>query len=482
MGSVVSFICDYCPEELTRGVWANYKNAKKKRKRVPDDEAEMRRSLFSPKRKKLQCTADYIYQALFVEGKDSDVTVNILDHPWKLHKIYLRQSQYFSSMFSGSWNESDKAEINIEVADSNVTPEALKTVFGSFYLDEITLEPNDIIGVIAAATLFQMEGLIEQCSDMMIENVCPLTAVNYYHAACRYGLTKVKNAAIEWFLVNLTDYYSKNKKRLKEIDFDLMTAIITHPKLRVVPTEITLYQLLKTWIFMKLNPTWSHSEDCSIAVDKFFRNREGDKVFLMNKEGEQYVHLFKCLRLTHLLLHVQDLNAITADKIIPESWILEACKRQWISLLHVTFEMDRGPTVIDEEYFNKECLRFGRVVYDSENRSWRWNWLLHGIDLIWSIMDNNIIIKRKRMLTVTTTSTQSLPHNMLTKVEVFNLDSNRQVKRKKETEVLLVSLNKNQEQTLLQYGPEFEYPLYIVMNLMLTKPSKTENSAQRLND
>lgn len=42
-------------------------------------------------RMKLQCTAQYIYQTLFISGKDSDITVNILNKDWKLHKVYLGQ-------------------------------------------------------------------------------------------------------------------------------------------------------------------------------------------------------------------------------------------------------------------------------------------------------------------------------------------------------------------------------------------------------
>lgn len=37
------------------------------------------------------CTAHYIHQTLYVEGKDSDITVDILNKHWKLHKVYLGQ-------------------------------------------------------------------------------------------------------------------------------------------------------------------------------------------------------------------------------------------------------------------------------------------------------------------------------------------------------------------------------------------------------
>lgn len=42
-------------------------------------------------RKKLKTTTDYIYQVLYVEGENSDITINALGKAWNLHKLYLKQ-------------------------------------------------------------------------------------------------------------------------------------------------------------------------------------------------------------------------------------------------------------------------------------------------------------------------------------------------------------------------------------------------------
>ena len=42
-------------------------------------------------RKKMKSTSKYIYQTLFVDGKNSDVTISALDKDWHLHKVYLCQ-------------------------------------------------------------------------------------------------------------------------------------------------------------------------------------------------------------------------------------------------------------------------------------------------------------------------------------------------------------------------------------------------------
>lgn len=71
----------------------------------------------------MENTAQYIYQALFEEGRNSDVTVCALGEEYHLHKIYLCQSPYFASMFGGSWLETTQKYINIDVVDPLITVE-----------------------------------------------------------------------------------------------------------------------------------------------------------------------------------------------------------------------------------------------------------------------------------------------------------------------------------------------------------------------
>ena len=79
----------------------------KRRREVEDNisacNEEIERLLNTPKKKKLHTTSQYIYDNLFQAGKDSDVVVRALGKSWRLHKLYLQQSPYFASLFSGRW-------------------------------------------------------------------------------------------------------------------------------------------------------------------------------------------------------------------------------------------------------------------------------------------------------------------------------------------------------------------------------------------
>uniref|UniRef100_A0A8R1HYS7 BTB domain-containing protein n=2 Tax=Caenorhabditis japonica TaxID=281687 RepID=A0A8R1HYS7_CAEJA len=60
----------------------------KKRKSTSQTEVE------SKKIAKLN-TCEYVYEKLFVQGEDSDITVAACGREWKVHKLYLKQARFF---------------------------------------------------------------------------------------------------------------------------------------------------------------------------------------------------------------------------------------------------------------------------------------------------------------------------------------------------------------------------------------------------
>ena len=85
----------------------------------------------------------------------SDIKFVIILNHFQL-QLYLQQSPYFRSMFSGSWKESTMEKIDIHIIDPNIDLNALHIALGSLYQDEITVEPADVIPILAAASLFQV--------------------------------------------------------------------------------------------------------------------------------------------------------------------------------------------------------------------------------------------------------------------------------------------------------------------------------------
>lgn len=122
----------------------------------------------------------------------------------------------------------------------------MEAVFSTLYHGEINIGARNVIPVLATATFFQLQQIINKCEDIMKKTVNCKTAVSYYKAAQLYGLQSVKLAAKEWLEINLLAQEEKSIARLKEISLDVMIEIISSPDL-IVFYEGDIYELLRKW-------------------------------------------------------------------------------------------------------------------------------------------------------------------------------------------------------------------------------------------
>lgn len=104
-----------------------------------------------------------------------------------------------------------------------------------------------MISTLATATLFQLQSLIDQCTEIMSETTNNKTVVSYYNAAISYGVPKVKNSCKRWLEVNLMPYGWHHPAFLKEISPDLMVELVDSPNLVVMQTEFCIYMMLRVW-------------------------------------------------------------------------------------------------------------------------------------------------------------------------------------------------------------------------------------------
>lgn len=225
---------------------------------------------------------------------------------------------------------------------------ALNVVFGSLYLDEVTLDPKTVVSVLATAALLQLDGLIEKCAEVMNATINAETAIVYYDAAIQYGTSDVKKNAFDWLLINLLSFYSKHSKWLKLINADLLSELIASPDLVVMQTEFALYALLKVWIYIRVHSdetgdsTTSKSSELLARTTTFFANIKTRTPFLMTSEGAAFVKPFQRLRLQHLINHPIDMKIILEDNIIPRDWLNDPFMMQWNSLIKIDNSFDSG--------------------------------------------------------------------------------------------------------------------------------------------
>ncbi|KAG5336386.1 GCL protein, partial [Acromyrmex charruanus] len=432
-----------------------------------DSESDyIERTLHTPKKRKLLTTAQYIYKTLFQEEKGSDITVLILGRAWRLHKVYISQSPYFASMFSGSWKEANEKVISVEITDPNITINSLSVVLGSLYQDEVSLEPKEVVSILATSTLFQLQGLIDECVDIMIETTNSETVVSYYNAAVSYGVPTVKAAAKRWLEVNLLGYGWRHPSFLKEISPDLMTELVTSPDLVVLQTEFCIYMMLRLWLFAHIHD-YEHE---TLKIDEYFKNHKWTEPFLTTEEGKEYAAPFKALRMKYLLLHEQDDKILYSDNLIPSDWLHSAYREQWLHLLRVDGNKDRGPVQMTEEEFSKECYRCGRCVEKPGEHIWRWKAFHYGLDLLMTLDTTSLRIERNHRIDCEHIKANHKEHKILIKVCLFSLNEQRQVKHVQDSRILRLRLRRNTEHEIMALDKQLCYPLYISVNMQLVTP------------
>ncbi|CAG9864340.1 unnamed protein product [Phyllotreta striolata] len=454
----------------------------KKRKHSDSDDEEINKvidiALHTPKRKKLVSTAKYIYQALFLEGQNSDVTVSALGEEFHLHRVYLCQSPYFSSMFGGSWLETNQKYINIDIIDPLITIDSLKVVLGSLYNCEIILNPLEIVPILATATMFQLDGLIEKCTEVMLETINPKTSLNYYNAACQYGDKKLQDVCFKWFLVNLMPYYiyyiSHPLSDLKTIPVALMEKLVSHPDLCVIQTEYSIYVMLKYWIYLQLHP--DSDEPSMNTVNEYFTSRTETLPYLLTSEGKRFISVFQGLRLQNLISHQLDVLLILRDNIVPKTWLDSVILQQWKNVLRVNQNDDKGPGEVSNEVFLATSLRCGRVLSVNERHVWRWTGFHFGVDLLMITEGSTISIKRNHRSEFEQLLSLQATRHIAIRVTVTKINEQRQIIYSAQSEMLKISLTKGEEVQIMAFDKSIEYPIIISANILYTSPDTQDSN------
>jgi len=459
--------------------------------------------LHTPKKRKLQTTSKYIYENLFVQGKDFDVTVTV-DSPdfpeqksWRLHKLYLGQSLYFQSMFNpgSNWAESSSDEVTIQVMDPNVTLESLDVALGSLYQDEITVEAAQVTPILAAANLLQLEGLIDQCLAIMHETINVKTVVNYYQTAIRYGATVVKESCLSWLKVNLLSHMPEHPDRLREIPPELMAQLVSSPELFVMQTEFSVYVLLRLWLYLKFHEGWEGNPQEAVQKShKYFQERVRTKTkrfFLETREGRPYVGVFHSLRLNHLVNHHMDMEMLLTDRIIPKQWMYPVYQGQWRLLLRTDQGIDKGPQDLSNEQFDKSCLRCGRTLnVEGQQHMWRWTGFGMGLDLIVTYNLGYISLKRNLGNISASSSAnggagaggehEALLSNhkkrhVYYRITVVSLNEQKQVTYKATSDVKSISMGRNFTHEVLKIDTDkAKFPLLLSFNFVVNTPLSPE--------
>ncbi|XP_074419504.1 germ cell-less protein-like 1 [Larus michahellis] len=480
-----------------------------------DGEAEREeRLLNTPRRKKLKSTSKYIYQTLFLNGENSDIKICALGEEWNLHKIYLCQSGYFSSMFSGSWKESNMNVIELEIPDQNIDIEALQVAFGSLYRDDVLIKPSRVVALLAAACMLQLDGLIQQCGETMKETINAKTVCGYYNSAGTYGLDSVKKKCLEWLLNNLMTHQSV--ELFKELSINLMKQLISSSNLFVMQVEMDVYTALKKWMFLQLVPSWNGSlKQLLTEADAWFAKRRKGRI---NWHGLELWKM-RARSKTRQSSSTSKLFPIFSGKFVAKrsvlrsgtfarhlkgglEWLSSVYKQQWFAMLRAEQDNDIGTTLgkvqqmekkpflscflppwarpqeINKEELEASTMRCGRKLAKDGDYCWRWTGFNFGFDLLVTYTNRYIIFKRNTLNQPCSGSVSLQPRrNIAFRLRLASFDSSGKIICSRTTGYRILTLEKDQEEVVMNLDSRLLiFPLYICCNFLYTSPEKKADS------
>jgi BTB/POZ domain-containing protein 13 len=318
-------------------------------------------------------SATHLYQ-MFLDGTGSDVRISSLGRTWDLHRLQLSLSPYFGSMFNGQWLESDQSSVEVHIVDPNINIESLNITFESLYKDDVDISSDNVVGVLAASSMFCLDGLVDRCARMMKDKTDVQSVIRFLDAGQLYSQPEVERTCMEWLERHLMTL--DPPELLRDVNVQVMSKLVSSNGLFVKPNELGLYNMLCEWLFLQLVPdsaAFSSHQELWTATDNFIKSKADEwgatdvGSFLESDQGAPYVRVFQHVRLQHIVADYRGINAIRGDRIIPEDWLTTACAQQWEAMVNVASRRSLGPRLADGVEFG-EAFR-GGWVFDSRRLS-----------------------------------------------------------------------------------------------------------------
>ena len=122
----------------------------------------------------------------FLEGKFSDITVQVKRKLFHLHRLILWGIPYFRSLLEGQWKDSTANLLTVEVDDPMVTAESFEAVARALYHHPIELTHDALESIYATASFLQVEDICSECVDFIIKSLTMDNVVPYTCFALTY--------------------------------------------------------------------------------------------------------------------------------------------------------------------------------------------------------------------------------------------------------------------------------------------------------
>lgn len=335
----------------------------------------------------------------------------------------------------------------------------------------MNFEADDIFSILVTAQYFQMIEIADFCETNIGFMIKSSNAIEFYHFADRFFLSKTKEKIFQWMLLRL--FPVKCWDQLNYLTLDLAEKLISNHRL-VTQNEMYLYYVVKILIQIQMNGT------CLQENESFYRRIKSNKTaFLCTDDGRKFRAIFQGLRLGNIIVRKENVEILINDNIIPRSTIDNWIFKNWMSLISIESPENFGPTseLIKKEEFEFFAMRYAKIIHKPDFHSWKFIGFSFAFDLAMFFDGRTLIIKRVHQINEHKVTFSHLLRRIMLRWDICELNSTV-VERREEIQTL--TMTANEEICLKQLKKEPKYPCRISIEVLFHVPYKAIKNDKNL--
>ncbi|KAK3101560.1 hypothetical protein FSP39_004490 [Pinctada imbricata] len=182
-----------------------------------------------------------------------DVKLKVGDEDFKAHREVLSEaSDYFSAMFSVDMKEKKQDVIELK----EISPKGIAAILDYFYHGYVTLEPDNIEGVIEAARFFHVDWLIDVCCDFLIRHLSLENYRDVMELQDKFCLGDLREDIFRFVGQNL-EKLSQEEHFYENLSLELLMQFLME-NIYTEPSEFFILHLVLKWVKFDENNRKEH--------------------------------------------------------------------------------------------------------------------------------------------------------------------------------------------------------------------------------
>lgn len=268
------------------------------------------------------------------------------------------------------------------------------------------------------------------------------------------------------------DDLTKQRTIARCVGLDLMKELIASSDLLVIGVEIDVYTILKKWMLLHLEPTWSGSQGALLAAADFYfgqyKNNSEGTPFLETDQARAFGPAFQQLRLSYIIYDPHSALIIEQDALIPATWLTPLYKEQWLMLIQAEQSRERGAAEVSMSEIRGNSMRCGSQLHVDRPCSWSWPGLKFVWDLVVCYTNRRFVFQCSAL-----NNSYGLGVSLLWKkrivfrLRVISLDETGKAVLRKDTGYHVLCLRRHQELEVVNLeGQTLTFPMYMACNFL----------------